>query len=195
MSQKKKLFLIVTAIIVCCKVFNIASAEDFITFNIPNTTSTYHVPDYLYFITDEQTQERERLVSEVDRYISKNCPKSPMSADNIVDLCLEYDYDIPLLLSQGTIETALGTPGLNSRNSVFGVMNKKKYAHPDHAVEDYIQLMLKRYIVNRSVDTALKHGLNVEGSKYKYCAEPGYAYKVSKLRQQIIKEYDLERKL
>lgn len=151
------------------------------------------LPDYTLKIKQDSIETKERLISEVNRYIADKCPKSPMTAENIVELCLLYDFDIPLLLAQGTLETHMGTPGKNSRNSVFGLKNGKRYKHPDHAVEDYILLMKNRYISKRSVEDALRRGLNVEGSrKMYYCSGHSYSSRIIKMRNDIMKNYKLK---
>ena len=94
---------------------------------------------------------RENLISEVDGYIHSVAPRSKMSATNIIDICLQYEYDITMLLCQGHLETHFGTTGRN----VFGIVGKR-YTHPDQAVQDYVKLMSSKYIINRSTEEVLR---------------------------------------
>lgn len=130
------------------------------------------------------------LIGEVNDYIMKYAPKSKMTGEHIVSSCVEYNFDITLLMAQAHLETHFGQA--NSRNNVFGLA-KKRYEHPDSAVVDYINLLQKRYIKNRTVDEALKANLNVEGStKYFYSELATYTNHVSSIRNKIIKHTEIE---
>ena len=64
------------------------------------------------------------LINEVDSYIKKFAPKSEMTGTNIVNLCLTYDFDIPLALSQFHIESHFASYGVAKRtNNVANVGN------------------------------------------------------------------------
>lgn len=146
--------------------------------------------DSIQILNDSIFNVKSKLYKEVEDYIKKCSPKSKMSGKLIADLCLEYDFDIPLLLSQAQTETNFGIG--NSRNSVFGIYNKR-YAHPNDAVLDYIKLMQKSYIKNRSVEKALNMGMNVEGSsKYRYAEDPNYCTKIKKVRSSIIRGTEIK---
>lgn len=141
-------------------------------------------------LTDSVTVIRDSLHSEVSGYIRKTAPKSKMTAEHIIGLCEEHEFDITLLLTQGHLETHFGVT--NPRNNVFGLYNKR-YAHPDSAVIDYIRLMKRRYIVNRTVDEALASNMNVEGSrKYFYSESETYCQHLTKIRNKIIKNTSIK---
>lgn len=130
------------------------------------------------------------LISEVNDYIDRYAPKSKMTGEHIVSSCLESDFDITLLMAQAHLETHFGQA--NSRNNVFGLA-KKRYSHPDSAVVDYISLMQRRYVKNRSVDEALASNLNVEGSsKYFYSELATYTNHVSSIRNKIRNRTNIE---
>lgn len=146
--------------------------------------------DSIQILNDSIFNVKSKLYKEVDDYIKKCSPKSRMSGKLIADLCLEYDFDIPMLLAQAQAETNFGIG--NRRNSVFGIYNKS-YAHPNDAVIDYIKLMQKSYIKNRSVDKALAMGMNVEGSsKYRYAGDPNYCTKIKAIRSRIIRGTEIK---
>lgn len=130
------------------------------------------------------------LISEVNDYIDRYAPKSKMTGEHIVSSCIESDFDITLLMAQAHLETHFGQA--NSRNNVFGLA-KKQYSHPDSAVVDYISLMQRRYVKNRSVDEALASNLNVEGSsKYFYSELETYTNHVSSIRNKIRNHTNIE---
>ena len=133
---------------------------------------------------------RNLLIDEVHSYIKRYAPKSRMSSENIVDLSLEYDYDIPLLMSQAHLESHFGTY-TGGTNSVFGVI-RKKFNHPDDAVENYIILMKSRYIVERTPEEALSDGLTLEKGGGRYAEDPNYSVKISKIRNNIIDNYKIQ---
>lgn len=141
-------------------------------------------------LNDSALTMKNDLIDEVSDYIKKTSPKSKMTAEHIVEMCIEHDFDITLLLTQGHIETHFGVT--NPRNNVFGLYNKR-YSHPDSAVIDYIKLMKRRYIVNRTVDEALNANLNVEGSsKYFYSESDEYTKTLKKVRNRLLKQTSIK---
>ena len=133
-------------------------------------------------ITDSFLQVKDNLIEEVALYINKNAPKSRMSAVNIVELCLKNEFDISLLMSQAHQETHFGTTGRN----VFGIYGKR-YAHPDSAVLDYINLIKSRYIINRSTEEFIASGMTYENNrKAKYAGDPNYPHRIHVLRSNIV---------
>jgi hypothetical protein len=130
---------------------------------------------------------RENLISEVDGYIRSVAPHSKMSATNIIDICLQYEYDITMLLCQGHLETHFGTTGRN----VFGIVGKR-YTHPDQAVQDYVKLMSSKYIINRSTEEVLRAGVNMENNKKaKYAGNPNYGRELTGIRNNILKSTNI----
>lgn len=141
-------------------------------------------------LTDSAEIVRDSLTLEVQKYIDKSAPKSKMTAEHIVGMCEEHDFDITLLLTQGHLETHFGQT--NPRNNVFGLY-KKRYEHPDSAVIDYINLMKRRYVSKRSTEDALKANMNVEGSsKYFYSENKQYCQHLTKIRNRILKTTSIE---
>ena len=130
---------------------------------------------------------KDSLVAEVNSYIKSAAPRSRMTAEHIIDKCLEYDYDITLLLSQGYIESRFGTLGRN----VFGLYGKS-YKHPDHAVVDYLDLMTRKFIINRSPDELISSGFTWENnSRAKYAENPNYSNEIRKIRNSMIKKTEI----
>ena len=139
----------------------------------------------IQLIIDSIENVKSDLIGEVSGYIRKYAPKSRMRAANIVEQCLEKDFDLPLLLSQAHQETHFATCG---SNNCFGLKNRKRYTHPDQCVEDYISLMQRRYIINRTVDEALKSNLRLERGRGYYSESPTYSKIISGLRNNIIRD-------
>ena len=132
---------------------------------------------------------RENLINEVDEYIRYVAPRSKMSATNIIDICLQYEYDITMLLCQGHLETHFGTTGIN----VFGIAGKR-YTHPDQAVQDYVKLMSSKYIINRSTEEVLRAGVNMENNKkVKYAGNPNYGRELAGIRDNILKSTNIHK--
>ena len=126
---------------------------------------------------------RDNLISEVDGYIRSVAPKSKMSAQNIVDICLQNEYDITMLLCQGHLETHFGTAGRN----VFGVYGQR-HNHPDKYVENYVKLMSTKYIVNRSTEEVLRANVNMEHNrKARYASNPNYGSALTSIRNNILR--------
>lgn len=127
---------------------------------------------------------RQGLIDAVKAYIRKWSPRSPMSASNIVDMCLRYDYDIPLLLSQAKAETCFGIANRHS-NSVFGII-KVRFRHPDEAVEHYIKYMRKNYLPeSRTIEDLFKSGFRTVVGNYHY-ATKRYAPAIRRMRNDIL---------
>ena len=128
---------------------------------------------------------QKELIICVDNYMRKYHPTTKLSAANIVNLCIEYDYDIPLLLSQARQESCFGKK--TRGNSVFGVVSRT-YSHVNNSVEDYIILMKTKYVNKRTPEQCIASGFYVEGSKkYKYAGSPTYAKTIANHRTNIIK--------
>ena len=139
----------------------------------------------IQLLVDSVNNVKSDLIEEVGGYIRKYAPKSRMSAANIVEQCLEKNFDLPLLLSQAHQETHFATCG---SNNCFGIKNKKKYTHPDQCVEDYISLMQRRYIINRTVEEALKSNLRLEKGGGYYSETATYSKSISGLRNNILRD-------
>ena len=131
----------------------------------------------------------DSLVSSIDKYIKEVSPKSRMSADNIANLSIKHEYDIPLLLAQAHLESRFGTH-TGRTNSVFGVI-RRKFSHPDESVEDYIKLMKTKYLVTRTPEEALAKGMTLESGGGRYAEDPQYCYKIRKIRNAILRDWKI----
>ena len=134
---------------------------------------------------DHYNAVKNDLANEVDKYIKSVSKRSRMTGQTIVDKCLEYNYDIGLLMAQGHLETHFGAA--NKNLNVFGIKNKR-YSHPDHAVDDYIRLMQSRYIINRTPEQLIASNFKLENGKGHYAGHASYGKTIGKFRNRIMNE-------
>ena len=148
------------------------------------------VADSLQILKDSVEQIKGDLIDEVDEYISFMAPKSKMSAEHIVEQCIEMDFDITLLLSQGLQETRFATCG--SKNC-FGLAGKK-YKNLNDAVDDYISLMKRKYIINRTTDQLLESNICMENNRHTFYSgnPPAYSKKIRSIRNKIIESTEIQ---
>ncbi len=146
--------------------------------------------DRLKLMKDSANQIKENLIKEVFDYIKKAAPKSRMSAQNIVNQCIDKEYDITLLLAQGHQETHFATCG---SNNCFGVVGKR-YSHPDESVSGYINLMQRRYIGNKTTEQVLASNIQYIGSKNThYSTSSNYGSIISAIRNKILVDTNIHK--
>lgn len=144
--------------------------------------------DSIAMMQDSADKLKDSLITEVDRYIRNVAPRSKMNADNIVNQCIDAEYDISLLLSQAHLETHFGSCG---SHNVFGIYGKR-YKHPDHAVEDYISLMTSKYIINRTPEELIRSNFTMENNRRaKYAGNPNYGKEIGNIRKNIINNTEI----
>lgn len=135
---------------------------------------------------------RRALVKEVESYIRKSNKNYKFDVPQLVDLCLEKEFDIPLLLSQAQLETNFGSTGIGrTKNSMFGFVSKC-YKSKDLSIEDYVKTMQKSYLPEgRSVSQLFSSGFrNVSG--YKYAGNPHYASEIKSIRLNILRTTNID---
>jgi len=110
-------------------------------------------PEVIY-VNSVRDQFHERLVTEVDNYITKIAPAARLDPDNLVRKCLEYNTDIIFVLSQALLESHFGTKGKAAEtNSVWNVGTYDdgqilyRYRHPDESLEPYLKLVNDKYLI------------------------------------------------
>lgn len=161
------------------------SISSFSVSSIPGTTT----PD----------NDTTHLIIEVDRYITKQFPRSRLNAESLVAVCLEYDFDICFALAQGTIESGLGTAGVARKtNSPWNVgaydgrsarsMARKGlgYDHPDESIEPYVQLVKRKYLgKNKDIHDLMKNYITLSG--HRYASSPTYESELRRTYNRIRK--------
>ena len=124
-------------------------------------------------------EAKTTLTKEVQAYIDKIAPTSNVRGYAIVDECEKYGVDICFVLAQAELESHFGTKGLGSKfNNIFNVdvhdkvknqkdMKKKYvYKYPNESIEPYLQLLTKKYLVNKLESDLLIKYVDINGSRY-----------------------------
>ena len=152
----------------------------------PNLLLAEKLQSEIELYNDSIASQRELLIDEVWTYMIGYYPKTKMSPEHIVDICLENEYDIPLLLSQARLESVFGKR-TGGTKSCFGVVSRR-YTTCDESVTDYVRIMQKHYIRTRTPEQLIASGFYMEGSrKYKYASDPNYSKTIGHFRTTIIK--------
>lgn len=120
-----------------------------------------------------------------------------LSAEEMVNACQEYDYDLPLLLAQAHLESCFGF-GNRARKtgSVFSVgcydngKNRVKYANQNDSIRPYIKIMQNDYLHGgKTVDNLLSPKSFVNKLGKRYAQDKNYENKVKSIRNKIIRKY------
>lgn len=158
------------------------------------------------FVTEECNEEEFKLIEReevfkverdlltaIDSYINANSKGSGLDPRKILEMSVEYDYDIVLALAQAQVESHFGTKGVASRtNSVWNVGTFDdgtilyKYEDPNLSIEPYMSLMVRRYLVNgKTANDLLKSWSFVNHRGKRYATFPYYEYRVRKVYEHI----------
>ena len=156
---------------------------------ITNTITT--IEDSIYLYCDTIFNIKKELINEVDMYMVKNSRRPKMSAEHIVSVCEDKRFDICLLLSQAQQESSFGYK--MAGNSCFGVISNK-YKNTDSAIDDYVRIMQKHYIIDRSPEELIKSNFHMEkNKKAKYAGDPAYGKRIGQIRNGIIKNTNIHK--
>ena len=143
----------------------------------------------------------EPLIKCIGKYIGAQGHKIAeikFSPEHLIKVCEETGFDLPLLLAQMQCESNFGLNGKRcaETNSPFSVglydngKNIVKYDSQDDAIDDYIRLMQRDYLVNgKTVDGLLTPGGFVNKNGYRYASDKEYENKVRATRNSIIRKY------
>lgn len=132
----------------------------------------------------------QQLTQEVDRIIHFYAPTSKLNAKHLVSCCIQYDIDISFVLAQALLESHFGTRGLASKtNSVWNVGSYDNgvilytYEDPNESLIPYLQLLKKRYLVNKTTNNLMDHYVNCNGLRY--ASSPTYEKALTKVVKTI----------
>jgi len=155
---------------------------------ISDPTSTGIKNGYIYEYNQEfypvlvRERLREHLINDVKNYMDFIAPTSKINPELLVTKCQEYNIDIIFVLSQGILESHLGTRGkARITNSVFnvGAFDNGKvthtYKHANESIEPYLQLLKEEYLGDKKEISDLikdKSFKNLKG--YRYATYPNY---------------------
>ena len=120
-----------------------------------------------------------------------------LKPETLVSASMETGFDLPFLLAAAHQESCFGaTPRAQRTNSVFSVgsydngKNMKVYSDPNDSVDDYIDLVNRRYLTDgKTLTDLLKPGCFVNDQGKRYASDKGYEGKIRQLRNSIIKRY------
>ena len=135
-----------------------------------------------------------RLINEVKSCMYEIVPDTKLDPICFTDLCIEYNTDIVFALSQGIIESHLGTKGKASiTNSVWNVGTYDdgqilyKYKHPNGSIEPYLDLINRRYLVKKNIHQLLNEEyINDKGKRF--ASAKNYEKSIKKLMLKINNE-------
>lgn len=107
------------------------------------------------YVRTTKEKFKEMLITEVESYIKQQAPESRLSAEQVVDKCLEYQTDLIFVLAQGLLESHFGTKGIAVKtNSVWNVgafdnqHPRNWYENADESIEPYLKLVNENYLIN-----------------------------------------------
>ena len=182
---------------------------------LPNITKQ-HIISYVkeHAKNDEKEQEEQtpqidtagyaQRVQDVTKYMEtalKNQGYSwrstKLKPETLVNASMETGFDLPFLLAAAHQESCFGaTPRARRTNSVFSVgsydngKDYKTYADPNDSVNDYIDLMNRRYLGDeKSITDLLEPGCFVNDQGNRYASDQKYEGKIKQLRNSIIKKF------
>jgi len=139
------------------------------------------------------------IVEEVLRVYELNkagLDKPLFDPEKMVELCDEYDYDLPLMLAQARCESLYGlTDRAQRTHSMFSVgnhddgSNRAVYNNFDESMEPYINLMINDYLVNKDIDSLLMPGQFVNFDNKRYAKNKNYEREVKRVRDSLLAKY------
>ena len=141
-------------------------------------------------------------VKEVENYMKfalKNqgfsMESTGLKPETLVMASMKNNFDLPFLMAAAHQESCFGATRRAKRtNSVFSVGSYDNgkdvvtYADPNDSVEDYIDLLRRRYLTDgKTVFDLLKPGAFVNDQGKRYASDKTYEQKINKLRNLIIR--------
>ena len=192
--MKNKLFYIVISIILIAT--TTLSIMNWFKLNNSNK-STYPEYSYAYDCIREAElkywETKSNLCDEVQKYILSVAPTSNLRGYAIVEECEKFNIDIKFVLAQGEIESHFATKGLGGKlNNVFNVgvfdglssesiSSTYKYSYPNESIKPYLDLLCRRYLINKLETDLIDDYVDVDGKRY--ATDPTYE---TKLKEKYI---------
>lgn len=121
-----------------------------------------------------------------------------ITAEEIVQICWEEDFDLGLALAAAWIETHFGTAGVcvtKNTNSMYSVgawdngSIKATYETKADALRAYAKLVKEKFLRGRSIDKLLSTGGFVNGIGKRYASDLKYEAKLKGTRNKILATY------
>lgn len=136
-------------------------------------------------------ETKSLLCDEVQKYINSIAPSSNLRGYAIVEECERFNIDIKFVLAQGEIESHFATKGIGGKlHNVFNVgvfdgltseevNDKYTYSYPNQSIRPYLELLHRRYLVNKLEVDLMDDYVDIDGRRY--ATDPKYE---SKLRER-----------
>ena len=187
--MKYKLFYVIVSI-----VLTITTSISFMNwFNINNHhKEKYKEYAYAYDCIKEAElkyfETKSLLCDEVQKYINSIAPTSNLRGYAVVEECEKYNVDIKFVLAQGEIESHFATKGIGGKlHNVFNVgvfdgltaeevKTTYKYDYPNQSIKPYLDLLHRRYLVNKLEVDLMDKYVDIDGKRY--ATDPTYETKL-----------------
>jgi hypothetical protein len=123
-------------------------------------------------------ETKSLLCDEVQKYILSVAPASNVRGYAIVEECERFNVDIKFVLAQGEIESHFATKGLGYKlNNIFNVgmfddfnesevSDKYKYDYPNQSIRPYLELLTRKYLVNKLEADLMDNYVDTNGNRY-----------------------------
>ena len=133
-------------------------------------------------------ETKSNLCDEVQKYILSVAPTSNLRGYAVVEECEKYNIDIKFVLAQGEVESHFATKGIGGKlHNVFNVgvfdgltaeevKTTYKYDFPNQSIRPYLELLHRRYLVNKLEVDLLDNYVDVDGNRY--ATDPAYETKL-----------------
>lgn len=187
--MKNKLFYVVISIVLIAT--TTLSVMNWFKLNNSNK-STYPEYSYAYDCIREAElkywETKSNLCEEVQKYILSVAPTSNLRGYAVVEECEKFNIDIKFVLAQGEVESYFATKGIGGKlHNVFnvGVFNgltaeevktTYKYDYPNQSIRPYLELLHRRYLVNKLEADLMNEYVDIDGKRY--ATDPAYESKL-----------------
>ena len=187
--MKNKLFYVVISIVLIAT--TTLSVMNWFKLNNSNK-STYPEYSYAYDCIREAElkywETKSNLCDEVQKYILSVAPSSNLRGYAVVEECEKYNIDVKFVLAQGEIESHFATKGIGGKlHNVFNVgvfdgltaesvNSTYKYNYPNESIRPYLELLHRRYLVNKLEVDLMDKYVDVDGKRY--ATDPTYETKL-----------------
>lgn len=177
--MKNKLFYVIISIVLILT--TTISIMNWFTINNHHKES-YKEYTYAYDCVKEAQlkyyETKSLLCDEVQKYITEIAPTSNLRGYAIVEECERFNVDIKFVLAQGELESHFATKGIGGKlHNVFNVgvfdnytdseiADKYKYDYPNQSIRPYLELLTRRYLVNKLESDLMDNYVDIDGSRY-----------------------------
>lgn len=155
-------------------------------------------------LMDEKVEAIKQCMTYYLNLQKRELEEVKLSPEQMVQVCFEKKFDLPLMLAQAKAESLFGLGdrcagknGKTGTNSVWSVgsydsgKNGAMYDDVNQSIEPYTNLVQRDYIRDRDIDDMLKDGQFTNHLGQRYATDPNYEKTVRSLRNAIMKRYPI----